>query len=92
MRKSLLMLTCAAALTAGCGQASEQFNGEFDKKFRESCISAAVGRGAPEAAVTKVCDCTLAGIDAKFSRSEKMTLSAEQAQPITAECMKKAGQ
>lgn len=91
MRKALLAVLVTTAL-AGCGQASEDaFDKEFDSNFRASCVSAAVARGAPEAIVTKVCDCTLAGVNAKFSRTEKMTLSAEQAQPITAECMKTAG-
>jgi hypothetical protein len=92
MRRTLLAMAMAASI-GGCGQASEEaFDKEFDTNFRASCVSAAVSRGAPEAIATAMCDCSLAGINDKFSRTEKMTLTAEQAQPITAECMKKAGQ
>ena len=91
MRRTLLAIVVAASL-AGCGQASEEaFDKEFDTNFAASCVSAAVGRGAPEAMATQLCDCSLAGINARFDRTEKMALTAEQARPITAECMKKAG-
>ena len=53
---------------------------------------AAATRGVvSEAVATQVCDCTLAGINARFDANEKLALTAEQAQPITAECMSKAG-
>ena len=91
MRKALLAVFMAAS-AAGCGQSSEAaFDKEFDTNFRASCISAAVRGSTSDAVATKVCDCTLAGINAKFSRTEKMALSAEQAQPIAAACMKQAG-
>ena len=89
MRTILLALTLAAG---GCEQADDEAeSSEFDRNFRAACVSAAVRGNASEAVATEVCDCTLAGINARFSTSEKLAISAEQAQPITAECMAKAG-
>ena len=91
MRNILFALALAAA-AGGCGQADDAtMSKAFDTNFRASCVSAAVRGIASEAVATEVCDCTLAGINAKFSPTEKLALSAEQAQPITAECMQKAG-
>jgi hypothetical protein len=91
MRK--LFVLCVAALATGCGQASDEtINQEFDTNFRASCVSSAVRSGAPEALATQVCDCTLEGINAKFSASEKLTMSPQQAQPMMAACMEKAVQ
>jgi hypothetical protein len=78
---------------SGCGQAGEEsFNREFDKSFSASCVSAAVRSGAPQAKATQLCDCTLAGINEKFSAAEKLTLSNEQAKPIMDQCLEKAVQ
>ena len=91
MRKTLIALSMAASAGA-CGQADEAaLDKQFDSNFRASCVAAAVRGVASEAVATEVCDCTLAGINETFSTSEKMTLSAEQARPITDACMKKAG-
>jgi len=91
MRNRLLAL-CLVALAGGCGQADDAFNKEFDANFRASCIAAASKGGKPEALVAQVCDCTLAGINTKFSTADKMTLTSEQAQPIATECLTKAVQ
>jgi len=92
MRRMLLALGLAA-LASGCGQASEDsFDTSFDASFRSSCVSSATRSGAPTEIVTKVCDCTLAGINEKFSVTEKMALSAEEAKPIMDECLNKAVQ
>ena len=90
MRKVLLVVV-ATAFASGCGKADQAaLDKEFDTNFRASCVSAAV-RGTTEAIATQMYDCTLAGINAKFSTAEKLALTAEQAQPITDECMRKAG-
>jgi hypothetical protein len=90
MRKTLFAISMAA-LAGGCGQANEDaFNREFDSNFRSSCVSSAVGSGAPQAVAEQVCDCTLAGINEKFGMTDKMTMSPEQARPIMDECMTKA--
>ena len=90
MRTILPALLLAAAVS-GCGQASEEAESrEFDSNFRASCVSAAVRGAASEAIATQVCDCTLEGINAQFDTAEKLAITAEQAMPITAECMKKA--
>ena len=92
MRKTLLALPLAA-LACACGQAGEDsFNKEFDASFRSSCVSSAESSGAPAAIASEVCDCTLAGINEKFSVTEKMALSAEEAKPIMDECLNKAVQ
>jgi hypothetical protein len=86
MRKSLPTLIAAAALIAGCGQADEA----FDKNFAESCVSSATEAGVPAAVAGKVCDCTLTKINEKFSTSEKLTMSPQDAQPMMVACMNEA--
>jgi len=89
MRKMLLTLGLAA-LATGCGQANDDaFNTNFDASFRSSCVSSAVGSGAPQNIASEVCDCTLKGINEKFSTAEKMAMSPEQAKPIMNECLSK---
>ena len=90
MHRIPLALSFALA-AAGCGQASDDVSAEFDREFRASCTAAATRGVVPEAVASQVCDCTLEAINQKFSATEKLTLSADQAQPITAECMRKAG-
>jgi hypothetical protein len=94
MKMRLSMLGCAAAaLTAGCGEASEKaFNEEFDKNFKSSCVSSATQAGAPADAAEKACDCSLTKINEKYATSEKLTMSGEDAQPIMAECIKQMTQ
>ena len=89
--RTILLALPLAALVGGCGQASEEaFNREFDSNFRSSCVASATAGGAPEGIGTQICDCTLAGINAKYGMSEKMAMSPEQAEPIMAECVSKA--
>ena len=90
MRTGLLMLIGAAALTAGCGEASEQFDTEFDKNFRASCASSAIQGGVPSDIANKACDCSLAKINEKYGTSDKLTMSGEDVQPIMIECMNEA--
>jgi hypothetical protein len=93
MKTRLSMLVCAGALIAGCGEASEKaFNDEFDKNFRASCVSSATQAGAPAEAAEKACDCSLAKINEKYSATEKLTMSGEDAQPIMAECIQQMTQ
>ena len=80
-----------AAAAGGCDQARDEAATTFDREFRASCIAAATRGVVSEAVATQVCDCTLEGINARFDANEKLALTAEQAQPITAECMSKAG-
>ena len=40
MRKTLLALTCLSAVLAGCSQAEDAANREFDTQFRANCIAA----------------------------------------------------
>jgi hypothetical protein len=93
MRGRLYALAGLATLTGGCGGSTEEaFNREFDKNFAASCTSSAVAGGIPEAAATEACNCALEGINEKFSMTEKMTMSGEEAQPIMAECVSKVVQ
>ena len=90
MRRTLLALTCVAPLLGSCGQAGEEaFNKQYDESFMSSCVSAATGSGVSSDLATKACDCALAGINEKFSATEKVTLSQEQAAPIVAACKEK---
>ena len=89
MRKTWLALICLPALVGGCGQASEAADKAFDENFRASCIAAAGGGTiAPELAA-QACDCALSKINERYSTSEKLTLTDEQAQPIARECFEK---
>ena len=92
MRKTLPALA-AIALAGGCGGSGEEaFNREFDSNFRSSCVSSAVGGGAPQSVAEQICDCTLAGINERFDMADKMTMDPEQAKPIMDECVSKAAQ
>jgi hypothetical protein len=90
MRQSLFTLICAAALTAGCGEATDKFDDAFDKNFSSSCVSSATQGGVPSDIATKACDCSLAKINEQYSTTEKLTLSGEKAQPIMVECLNRA--
>ncbi len=88
MLRGLIAAICLAPAAAGCGQASEAaFDKQYDENFRASCVAAATQSGAPADRATKACDCTLAKINAKFDRQEKLTLSQAQAQPLVNECL-----
>jgi len=86
----LAIAFAAAALTA-CGQASnDAINEKFDEGFSSSCTTAATGGGAPADLATRICDCALAKINEKYSTTEKLTLSPEEAQPLMAQCVEEA--
>ncbi len=86
MRKSVLAALAASALLASCGGASEDaINAEFDKNFISSCVSSA-STGLPQDKAQAACDCALAEINEKYSATEKLTLSDEQAMPIAERC------
>jgi hypothetical protein len=86
MRKSVVAALAASALVAGCGGASEEaMNAEFDRNFTSSCVTSA-SAGLPEDKARAACDCALAEINEKYSASEKIALSDEQAMPIAERC------
>jgi len=91
MRKKLFVMMCLSTAAAGCGQASEEnLNEQFDDNFRSSCISSATAGGALTTELaTQASDCALATINERYSTSEKLTLTDEQAQPIAMECFQK---
>jgi hypothetical protein len=90
MPRTLLALTSLAPLLAGCGQASEEaFNKQYNASFMASCVSSAEGGGAPAQLAQSACSCALDGINAKFSRSEKVSLSPAQVTPIVNACLEK---
>jgi hypothetical protein len=86
MRRGIFALICLPVLVAGCGDADEAANQAFDENFRSSCVSAGTGGRLSAELVAKACDCALAKINERFSTSEKLTLTSEQAQPIAQEC------
>jgi hypothetical protein len=87
MTKALLALAAFAVL-GGCGEKNEKtFNESFDRGFRESCVTAAGKSGAPVGIVGKVCDCAVTAIDAKYSTTEKLTLSDKELNPIMTQCV-----
>ena len=90
MRTGLLALVCLPGLVGGCGNTEEAFSKQFDESFIKSCVSSAVKTGAPSPGATQICDCALAGINVKYSTTEKMTLSGEDAAPIMDACVKQA--
>jgi hypothetical protein len=78
----------AVALSTGCGEASEQaINENFDESFLSNCTSSATGGGMAAELADAACDCALAGINEKYSASEKLTLTNEQATPIAEKCL-----
>jgi hypothetical protein len=87
MRIGLLATVCASGLVAGCGNAEEAFNKQFDESFVSSCVSSAVQGGVPAQIADQACGCALTGINEKFSAAEKMTISEEQAGPIMQACL-----
>ena len=90
MRQSLLATICLVPLLGGCGKASEDtFNKQYDESFMASCVSAASRGNVTSELATKMCDCALDGINAKFSATEKVALSQEQAAPIVNACKEK---
>ena len=89
MRGKLFAMACLALPLAACGQKSEQaFNAKFDQNFVTSCVSSAAKTGVPNDLAGKVCGCAIVAIDKKYSATEKLTLSEDQANPIMAECVK----
>jgi hypothetical protein len=76
----------AAALLMGCGETSEAINASFDENFVSSCVSSATGSGVPANLAEAACDCALTEINAKYSATEKLTLSDAQAMPIAEQC------
>lgn len=87
MRKALFVAIALGAL-AGCGQAEKAFDENFDKSFRESCVSAATGKGAAESVADQVCGCALGKIKDQFSPAERATLGDDKLRPIMNECVK----
>ena len=92
MRNGLFVLIGCTALLAGCGKVTEAANDKFDEQFRSSCVASAVKTGAPAAISQKACDCTIDEINKKYSASEKLTLSQDDAMPILEKCAKEAVQ
>lgn len=87
--RTTLALVCLTALITACGQKSEQaFSEKFDQNFVSSCVGSATRTGVPQDIAGKVCGCTIAGINKKYSARDKLTLSEDQANPIMAECLK----
>ena len=87
MRKALFVAMSVAAL-GGCGPAKQSFDENFDKSFRESCVSAATAKGAPMPIADQVCGCALGKIGAQFAPAEKATLGDDKLRPIMNECVK----
>lgn len=89
MRRTPFALLCLALPLAACGQKSEQaFSEKFDQNFVSSCVGSATRTGVPQDIAGKVCGCTIAEINKKYSARDKLTLSESQANPIMAECLK----
>lgn len=96
---SSVILLAAVAGLSGCGDAGDGmtkgfedgFKTEFVEKFGNSCRSAAAGGGAPADKVTEVCKCAADELVKKYSTSELMSLSPEDAMPVMKECAAKSG-
>jgi hypothetical protein len=87
MRKALFVAIALGTL-GGCGQAKQSFDENFDKSFRESCVSAATAKGAPMPVADQVCGCAVGKIDQQFGPAEKATLGDDKLRPIMNECVK----
>lgn len=64
-------------LLTNCGQLTEGFNRGFNKSFRESCLTAAMKKGAGMTEAERYCDCALV----KFKESRSMDKAAEACAP-----------
>lgn len=88
MRRSMLALLAVAAALPGCSEKTEkQMNDAFNDGFRNSCIASATKSGAPPSAAATICSCVIDRMDKKYSATEKLRLSDEDAMPIMKECM-----
>jgi hypothetical protein len=87
MRQALVMMIALGAL-GGCGSAKQAFDENFDKSFRESCVSAAVDKGAPMPIADQTCGCALRKINEQFDAAQKSTLGDDKLRPIMNECVK----
>jgi hypothetical protein len=84
MAGRLFAVLIAVALSTGCGEATEQ---AIDESFLANCKSSATGGGMAAELADTACDCALAGINEKYSASEKLTMTNEQAMPIAEKCL-----
>ena len=87
MRKTILALAGLSCLLGGCGQAGDAADRQFAETFRSNCISSATGGQLSADLVEKACDCALAKIEERYSTTEKLALTNEQAGPIAMECL-----
>ena len=87
MRKTILALAGLFFLVGGCGQAGDAADREFAETFRANCISSATGGQLSPDLVEKACDCALGKIEERYSTTEKLALTNEQAGPIAMECL-----
>ena len=87
MRKTMLALAGLSGLVGGCGQAGDAADRQFAETFRANCISSATGGQLTADLVEKACDCALGKIEERYSTTEKLALTNEQAGPIAMECL-----
>ena len=79
MTGRLLGVIIAAAALAACGApadnsaAGQQFKASFDKGTHDSCVKAAVGKGAAADKAEAYCTCVVEQAD-QLSNNDKMTL------------------
>ena len=92
MCNELFVLLGCTMLLAGCSKATEAASNKFDEQFRTACVGSAVKTGAPPVISKRACDCTIDEINKKYSATEKLTLSQDDAMPILEQCAKKAVQ
>ena len=83
----LIATVVLAFLVGGCGQAGDAADRQFAETFRANCISSATGGQLSPDMVEKACDCALGKIEERYSTTEKLALTNEQAGPIAMECL-----
>ena len=88
MPRAFPLLICLAALATGCGQTEEAFNKSFDESFKSSCVASATQGPVPADVAVKICDCAADKINKKYSATDKMTMSPDEALPLMQECLK----
>lgn len=87
MRKALLVGIALAALS-GCGSAQQAASEDFDRSFRESCVSAAVEKGVAMPEADQTCGCAVRTINERFDAAQKAALGDDKLRPIMNECVK----
>jgi len=88
MKIAMITTLSAAVLSlVGCDAFNKSYNENFDKSFRENCVSEATKRGAPEGLSTQACNCTIEKLQANNTDGGPLLPSQDEQMAAVKECM-----